>query len=68
MIARLKKERDEARSLLSQAERQVPVAQAAINPMHAPVHANGKRGILFFFSVLLMGFSNEIHSLLYFVC
>ena len=41
VIARLKKERDEARMLLSQAERQIPLstASAANN-----VVSNGKRG------------------------
>ncbi|KAL8161947.1 hypothetical protein V2J09_013436 [Rumex salicifolius] len=43
VIARLKKERDEARSLLAQAERQLPIDSAAMNSMNAPVHANGKR-------------------------
>jgi Prp19/Pso4-like len=41
VIARLKKERDEARLLLSQAERQLPAATA-------PALSNGKRGSFFF--------------------
>ncbi|XP_050372050.1 pre-mRNA-processing factor 19-like [Argentina anserina] len=49
VIARLKKERDEARSLLAQADRQIPMADRQI-PMstpatavagNAPVHSNG---------------------------
>jgi Prp19/Pso4-like len=41
VIARLKKERDEARLLLSQAERQLPAATA-------PALSNGKRGSFLF--------------------
>ena len=41
VIARLKKERDEARLLLSQAERQLPAATA-------PALSNGKRGTVLF--------------------
>ncbi|KMT16534.1 hypothetical protein BVRB_3g048280 [Beta vulgaris subsp. vulgaris] len=44
VIARLKKERDEARSLLAQAERQMPISGATGNSIHAPVMSNGKRG------------------------
>lgn len=44
MIARLKKERDEARSLLAQAERQFPVSAPNAMTANAPVLSNGKRG------------------------
>jgi len=43
VIARLKKERDEARTLLAQAERQIPASLAGAAP--ATVVSNGKRGI-----------------------
>jgi pre-mRNA-processing factor 19 len=43
VIARLKKERDEARILLTQAERQIPASVAGAAP--APVVSNGKRGL-----------------------
>lgn len=48
MIARLKKERDEARELLLKADRRAPVAGTA--PVAAPlaVTSNGKRGLGFF--------------------
>ncbi|GJN20807.1 hypothetical protein PR202_gb08229 [Eleusine coracana subsp. coracana] len=42
VIARLKKERDEARTLLTQAERQIPASVAGATPAH--VVSNGKRG------------------------
>jgi pre-mRNA-processing factor 19 len=42
VIARLKKERDEARSLLAQADRQFPTPNDAT--ANDPVHSNGKRG------------------------
>jgi hypothetical protein len=42
VIARLKKERDEARALLAQAERQIPASVAGAAP--AAVVSNGKRG------------------------
>ncbi|KAL2921248.1 Pre-mRNA-processing factor 19 [Bienertia sinuspersici] len=44
VIARLKKERDEARSLLAQAERPIPTSAATSNAVHAPAVSNGKRG------------------------
>lgn len=44
MIARLKKERDEARSLLAQAERQIPMPGSAAVTANAPALSNGKRG------------------------
>lgn len=43
VIARLKKERDEARSLLAEAERQMPVPASAGAVGQAPLHSNGKR-------------------------
>ncbi|KAG2403590.1 Pre-mRNA-processing factor [Vigna angularis] len=43
VIARLKKERDEARSLLAQAERQYPVSALNAPTANAPVLSNGKR-------------------------
>ncbi|XP_073308039.1 pre-mRNA-processing factor 19-like isoform X2 [Primulina huaijiensis] len=43
VIARLKKERDEARSLLAQAERQIPLSFAAQNAANAAPLSNGKR-------------------------
>lgn len=43
VIARLKKERDEARALLAQAERQVPMAATTTAPNGAAL-SNGKRG------------------------
>ncbi|GAB4843070.1 E3 ubiquitin-protein ligase prp19 [Ancistrocladus abbreviatus] len=43
VIARVKKERDEARSLLAQAERQIPFSASAGNAVHAPALSNGKR-------------------------
>lgn len=44
VIARLKKERDEARSLLAQAERQMPMLATAATA-NAFALSNGKRGI-----------------------
>lgn len=43
VIARLKKERDEARSILAQAERQFPISTPNSVTANAPVHSNGKR-------------------------
>ncbi|MCH97974.1 U-box domain-containing protein 72-like, partial [Trifolium medium] len=43
VIARLKKERDEARSILAQAERQFPISTPNDATANAPVHSNGKR-------------------------
>eukprot|EP00258_Populus_trichocarpa_P008671 XP_002314503.3 pre-mRNA-processing factor 19 homolog 2 [Populus trichocarpa] len=43
VIARLKKERDEARSLLAQAERQVPMFTSEAVTANASVLSNGKR-------------------------
>lgn len=45
VIARLKKERDEARTLLAQAERQIPASVAVAAPV--AVVSNGKRGTKF---------------------
>lgn len=42
VIARLKKERDESRTLLAQAERQIPISAAGPAPVAAVT--NGKRG------------------------
>jgi hypothetical protein len=44
VIARLKKERDEARSLLAQAERQIPMSASEAVTENASVLSNGKRG------------------------
>ncbi|KAL7177590.1 hypothetical protein ACSBR2_030864 [Camellia fascicularis] len=44
VIARLKKERDEARSLLAQAERQVPMSVPIETTVNASALSNGKRG------------------------
>lgn len=44
VIARLRKERDEARSLLAQAERQMPVLATAPATANASALSNGKRG------------------------
>jgi hypothetical protein len=41
VIARLKKERDESRTLLAQAERQIPISAAGPAPVAV---TNGKRG------------------------
>ena len=49
MIARLKKERDEARSLLAQAERHIP-ASAPIT-VNASAVSNGKTGYFFLYAV-----------------
>ncbi|KAM7466398.1 hypothetical protein LguiB_013960 [Lonicera macranthoides] len=43
VIARLKKERDEARSLLAQAERQVPMSASTAVTVNASALSNGKR-------------------------
>ncbi|KAF9604849.1 hypothetical protein IFM89_010524 [Coptis chinensis] len=43
VIARLKKERDDARSLLAQAERQIPMTASAAATANALVLSNGKR-------------------------
>ncbi|CAL1384332.1 unnamed protein product [Linum trigynum] len=43
VIARLKKERDEARALLSQSDRQIPMSAAAAGATNASAVANGKR-------------------------
>lgn len=53
MIARLKKERDEARSLLAQAERQFPVSTQYATG-NAVATSNGKRGIHVFWSIFLV--------------
>lgn len=44
VIARLRKERDEARSLLAEAERQMPVAPSTAVSVNASALSNGKRG------------------------
>ncbi|XAR48930.1 hypothetical protein NMG60_11031921 [Bertholletia excelsa] len=44
VIARLKKERDEARSLLAEAERQMPMSAPAAATVNASALTNGKRG------------------------
>ncbi|XP_047317219.1 pre-mRNA-processing factor 19 homolog 1-like [Impatiens glandulifera] len=43
VIARLKKERDEARELLSQEERRMPMSESAAATVNAPALTNGKR-------------------------
>lgn len=43
VIARLKKERDDARGLLSQAERQIPMTASAAATANASMLSNGKR-------------------------
>ncbi|KDP33313.1 hypothetical protein JCGZ_12862 [Jatropha curcas] len=43
VIARLRKERDEARSLLAQAERQIPALATAAAPVNTSALSNGKR-------------------------
>ncbi|XP_050215859.1 pre-mRNA-processing factor 19-like [Mercurialis annua] len=43
VIARLKKERDESRSLLAQADRQIPMLATATAAANVSVHSNGKR-------------------------
>lgn len=50
VIARLKKERDEARMLLAEAERQIPLSTAVAANDNAIV-SNGKRGLYFFIMV-----------------
>ncbi|KAI3469835.1 hypothetical protein Pfo_026498 [Paulownia fortunei] len=45
VIARLKKERDEARALLAQAERQIPMSVAAPDAVNAAALSNGKRAL-----------------------
>lgn len=57
MIARLKKERDEARSLLAQAERQIPMSASATT-VNASALSNGKRGLSHFQPVLLFNVAN----------
>lgn len=59
VIARLKKERDEARALLAQAERQIPMS-AGQETMNAATLSNGKRGSLFL--------SIQVHSVHGFLC
>lgn len=44
VIARLKKERDEARILLAQAERQIPISSSVTAAVNASAVSNGKRG------------------------
>lgn len=44
VIARLKKERDEARQLLTQAEREIPMTAATATAVNTPTLSNGKRG------------------------
>ncbi|KAM7257812.1 hypothetical protein ACFE04_013553 [Oxalis oulophora] len=44
VIARLKKEGDEARTLLAQADRQIPISTSASVPENASALGNGKRG------------------------
>lgn len=44
VIARLKKERDDARALLAQAERQIPMSMATQNAVNPTALSNGKRG------------------------
>lgn len=44
VIARLKKERDEARSLLAQAEKQIPMSMSTEIPENDSALSNGKRG------------------------
>ncbi|KAF8401978.1 hypothetical protein HHK36_012929 [Tetracentron sinense] len=43
VIARLKKERDEARSLLAQSERQIPMTASTVAAANASALSNGKR-------------------------
>ncbi|CBI23714.3 pre-mRNA-processing factor 19 isoform X2 [Vitis vinifera] len=43
VIARLKKERDEARSLLAQSERQIPMSMSTATAVNASALSNGKR-------------------------
>ncbi|KAK6926561.1 Pre-mRNA-splicing factor 19, partial [Dillenia turbinata] len=45
VIARLKKERDEARLLLAQAERQVPISATSMAAVNASALSNGKRAL-----------------------
>ncbi len=45
MIARLKKERDEARELLLKTEKQAPVAGTVAAAIPSTVTSNGKRGL-----------------------
>lgn len=49
VIARLKKERDEARALLAQAERQMPMPIATGSGSNAAALTNGKRGLLCYY-------------------
>ncbi|CAK8570585.1 unnamed protein product [Lathyrus sativus] len=43
VIARITKERDEARSILAQAEQQFPISTPSAVTANTPVHSNGKR-------------------------
>ncbi|VFR01553.1 unnamed protein product [Cuscuta campestris] len=43
VIARLKKERDDARALLAQTESQIPIGAATTNAVDTPAFSNGKR-------------------------
>ncbi|OVA10375.1 WD40 repeat [Macleaya cordata] len=45
VIARLKKERDEARALLAQAERHIPMTVSTAATANAPAHSNGNRAV-----------------------
>ena len=56
VIARLKKERDEARMLLAQAERQIPSSMASAANANNIV-SNGKRGFCYLL-LLLLNFSS----------
>lgn len=49
VIARLKKERDEARGLLALAERQMPVSAMTGPPANAAALSNGKRGFICYY-------------------
>lgn len=53
VIARLKKERDEARSLLAQADRQMPMLAPTATTIDASALSNGKRGLHFICSKLI---------------
>lgn len=52
VIARLKKERDEARSLLAQADRQIPMPASVAVTTNTPTISNGKRGRYFHYVIL----------------
>ena len=49
VIARLKKERDEARLLLAQTERQIPMSALAEPEVSASALSIGKRGLRFIY-------------------